>query len=57
MSLWSVPDEQTQEMMVAFYNYWLSEGMEIANAFRAAQREMREKYGEHYYWASFVLVE
>ena len=23
MSLWTVPDQQTQEMMVLFYNYWL----------------------------------
>ena len=57
MSLWSVPDEQTQEMMVAFYEYWLNEGMELADAFRAAQREMREKYEDHYFWAGFVLIE
>ena len=57
MSLWSVPDQQTQEMMVAFYDHWLNEGRAIADAFRAAQREMREKYKEHYYWAAFVLIE
>ena len=57
MSLWSVPDQQTQEMMVAFYAHWLEGGMELAEAFRAAQSEMREKYLDHYYWAGFVLVE
>ena len=57
MSLWSVPDQQTQEMMVAFYEHWLNEGMELADAFRTAQREMREKYEDHYYWAGFVLIE
>ena len=57
MSLWAVPDQQTQEMMSAFYGHWLNEGMEIADAFRKAQGEMRERYGEHYYWAAFVLVE
>ncbi|MCB9298417.1 MAG: CHAT domain-containing protein [Lewinellaceae bacterium] len=57
MSLWNVPDAQTQEMMVLFYRYWLEEGMELSEAFRAAQGEMRKRYGEHYYWAAFVLVE
>ncbi|MCB9267138.1 MAG: CHAT domain-containing protein [Lewinellaceae bacterium] len=57
MSLWAVPDVQTQEMMVLFYRYWLEEGIEIREAFRAAQGEMRKRYKEHYYWAAFVLVE
>ena len=57
MSLWNVPDEQTQEMMVMFYGYWLNEGMELREAFRKAQQEMRKKYSPHYYWAAFVLIE
>ncbi|MCB9049494.1 MAG: CHAT domain-containing protein [Lewinellaceae bacterium] len=57
MSLWNVPDAQTQEMMVLFYRYWLEEGMELSEAFRAAQGEMRKRYKAHYYWAAFVLVE
>ena len=57
MSLWNVPDAQTQEMMVLFYKFWLEEGMELCEAFRAAQGEMRKKYKEHFYWAAFVLVE
>ena len=57
MSLWTVPDEQTQEMMVLFYEYWLEKGMELREAFRAAQKAMREQYPEHYYWAAFVLIE
>ena len=57
MSLWNVPDEQTQEMMVAFYDHWLNRSMDIADAFRMAQREMQEKHKEHYYWAAFVLIE
>ena len=56
MSLWTVPDEQTQEMMVLFYQYWLGEDMELEVAFRAAQQEMRRRYEDHYYWASFVLI-
>lgn len=57
MSLWKVPDEQTQEMMTVFYRNWLEEGKSIPDAFRAARRTMRKKYKDHYYWAAFVLVE
>lgn len=57
MSLWQVPDFQTQELMTAFYQNWLSDKMEIPVAFRAAQKEMREKYQHPYFWAGFVLVE
>ena len=57
MSLWSVPDQQTQEMMVLFYEFWLNKELAIADAFRAAQQEMRKRYADHYYWAAFVLIE
>lgn len=57
MSLWQVPDFQTQELMTTFYTKWLSEKMTIPEAFRSAQQEMREKYENPYFWAGFVLVE
>jgi len=57
MSLWQVPDFQTQELMTAFYQKWLSSKMPIPEAFRAAQQTMREKYEHPYFWAGFVLVE
>ena len=57
MSLWQVPDFQTQELMTAFYTKWLTEKKSIPEAFRAAQQEMREKYEHPYFWAGFVLVE
>ena len=57
MSLWQVPDFQTQELMVSFYSKWLGEKMAIPEAFRSAQKEMREKYYDPYFWAGFVLVE
>ncbi|MEM7367968.1 MAG: CHAT domain-containing tetratricopeptide repeat protein [Bacteroidota bacterium] len=56
MSLWQVPDQATQELMTAFYEKWLG-GMEIRAALQEAQRKMRKKYKEAYYWAGFVLVE
>ena len=57
MSLWQVPDLPTQDLMVTFYEKWLEEGLEIPEAFRSAQQEMREKHQDPYLWAGFVLVE
>ncbi len=57
MSLWQVPDKQTSLLMTAFYKKWLEEKMEIPEAFRAAQKEMREQGFDPYQWAGFVLVE
>lgn len=62
MSLWSVPDKETQELMQIFYSKWLA-GTEKHEALRKAQLEMRAKvkreYGGRdlpYYWGAFVLV-
>ena len=57
MSLWQVPDYQTQELMVLFYQKFITEKLDIPAAFRAAQLEMRDKYQSPYFWAGFVLVE
>jgi CHAT domain-containing protein len=57
MSLWQVPDKQTSILMVTFYKKWLEDKMEIPEAFRAAQKQMREQGLDPYYWAGFVLVE
>lgn len=57
MSLWQVPDKQTSLLMTTFYKKWLEEKMEIPEAFRAAQKEMREQGFDPYQWAGFVLVE
>jgi CHAT domain-containing protein len=57
MSLWKVQDYQTQELMTAFYRYWLLDKQTIPEAFRSAQLEMRERYENPYFWAGFVLME
>lgn len=54
-SLWSVDDEATKLLMVAFYRH-LREGLSKADALRAAQIELRQKYPNPYYWAGFVLT-
>lgn len=55
MSLWKVDDFATQELMTAFYEYWMVSD-DIHVAFRKAQQELREKYPEPYYWGAFVLA-
>ena len=57
MSLWQVPDYQTQELMTIFYQKMLLENMPVQVALQAAQEEMRQRNYEPYYWAGFVLIE
>jgi CHAT domain-containing protein len=54
MSLWSVSDEATMELMIGFYNKWSATG-DIYQAFKEAQLEVKKKYPEPYYWGAFVL--
>ncbi|MCB0623010.1 MAG: CHAT domain-containing protein, partial [Saprospiraceae bacterium] len=44
-------------LMTTFYQKWLEDGMEIPEAFRAAQQEMRDFGFDPYQWAGFVLLE
>ncbi len=55
MSLWTVDDKTTQELMVSFYTKYLS-GQNVARAFANAQLEIKEKYPMPYYWAAFKLL-
>ena len=61
MTMWSVPDRETQELMSLFYQKWLA-GKDKHQALREAQQAMRAKvkarYGRDlpFYWGAFVLV-
>ncbi|MFH0894079.1 MAG: tetratricopeptide repeat protein [Bacteroidota bacterium] len=55
MSLWQVPDKETTELMILFYENYLKSNS-IHNSFRKAQQTMAKKYPP-FYWAAFVLVE
>lgn len=59
VSLWSVPDDATSELMTAFYQKLLgTPAMSPASAFRQAQMEIRLKPGRQhpFYWAGWVLT-
>jgi tetratricopeptide (TPR) repeat protein len=53
MSLWKVPDQQTQELMTDFYRRILA-GEPRAEALRQAQLTMKEKYPNPLYWGAFI---
>jgi len=55
MSLWSVPDEATRELMEEFYRRLLA-GEARADALHAAQQALRRKYPEPYFWGAFVCL-
>ena len=53
MSLWKVPDQQTQELMEEFYRRIL-DGQPRADALREAQLAMKAKYPDPLYWGAFI---
>jgi CHAT domain-containing protein/Tfp pilus assembly protein PilF len=62
MSMWEVPQTQTQELMTLFYKGWLVSHLDKNEALREAQRKEREIIKQRYhkdvpnYWAAWVLV-
>ena len=54
MSLWRVPSGPTRELMQEFYRQ-LSLGKRRSQALREAQRIIRRRYPETFYWGAFVL--
>jgi len=57
VSLWSVNDRATAELMARFYQNMLKENLRPAAALRAAQIEMWKdgRWNQPYYWAAFAL--
>ena len=60
VSLWSVSDEATRELMGAFYRHWMEDddSPSKAEALRRAQRHVRsiDRFQHPRYWAAFQLV-
>jgi CHAT domain-containing protein len=57
MSLWSVSDEKTQELMTLFYTNWIKKNMSKEEGLYQAKIEMKRLHPQPYYWAGFVLLE
>jgi CHAT domain-containing protein/Tfp pilus assembly protein PilF len=57
VSLWSVDDEATSELMARFYSRMLKDGLPSASALRGAQLDMlkQTRWQQPYFWAAFVL--
>ncbi|MEP7039088.1 MAG: CHAT domain-containing protein, partial [Acidobacteriota bacterium] len=57
VSLWSVNDKATADLMETFYRRMLKEGERPAAALRAAQIEMwkQKAWQSPYYWSAFVI--
>ncbi|MBA3711341.1 MAG: CHAT domain-containing protein [Pyrinomonadaceae bacterium] len=57
VSLWSVNDKATADLMTKFYQKMLKQGERPAAALRAAQVEMwkQKQWQSPYYWAAFTL--
>jgi CHAT domain-containing protein len=58
VTLWSVADKPTAELMTAFYRHYLGPNASPSTAMREAQLAMTsgKKYSAPYYWAPFALV-
>src|SRR4030095_11271534 len=57
VSLWSVNDKATADLMTRFYEKMLKQGERPAAALRAAQVEMwkQKQWQSPYYWAAFTI--
>lgn len=55
MSLWSVSDEATMELMTAFYSNYAKTGNKQV-AFVDAQKKLKAKYKDPFYWSAFVML-
>lgn len=62
MSMWKVPDKETKELMVNFYNHIYKYGMDRCQALRQATlkqiRITKQRYGNSnpYYWGAFIFM-
>ncbi len=55
MSMWTVDDDATQELMTNFYKEWLTTG-DKHKAFINAQKQLKAKWKSPYYWGAFVMI-
>jgi len=53
LSMWSVDDLVTSQLMVRFYEHWL-DGNSASEALELAQQEIRKQYPHPYYWGAWI---
>ena len=56
MSLWKIDDKTTSEYMSLFYNN-LTSGLSKYESYNRTVADMKKKYEDPYYWASFILLD
>lgn len=56
VSLWSVDDQSTADLMTEFYRQWQTNQLDKAQALRQAMLTTMEKHPNPYYWAAFTLI-
>ncbi|ANV85931.1 hypothetical protein AWQ21_15505 (plasmid) [Picosynechococcus sp. PCC 7003] len=56
VSLWSVDDASTSELMTEFYRQWQNNNVDKATALRNAMLQTKAEYPEPYYWSAFTLI-
>ena len=56
-SLWSVSDDSTRKLMVAFYTH-IKRGVTKADSLRQAQQEVKSlsQYSHPFYWSGFTVI-
>jgi CHAT domain-containing protein len=55
LSLWSVSDESTVQLMTEFYKEWQG-GASKTKALQSAMKAVRTSYPNPFFWAPFILV-
>ncbi len=55
MSLWTVSDDATMMLMTSFYQN-MNKGKSKLDAFYLAQKQVKVKYPEPFYWGAFVMM-
>jgi CHAT domain-containing protein len=55
MSLWSVSDEATMELMTLFYANYAKTG-DKSLAFNTAVKQLKTRYKQPFYWSAFVML-
>ena len=56
MSLWKVPDKETNDLMRMFYKELLN-GNTPQQSLKSAQKQMMAEGKTPYYWAGFILLD